>query len=642
MLKATSNRWDSFTYDNFDRLTSWQDAHGTEVMNYNNDGSLNNAPGNGLGNYTYTNYSRYVFNGCGGSTGAIDYIAHPVNITYNMFKDPILITRIDGYNSYAKFEYNLSYQRSYDSLWSASGFFNEARYYSEGNIVEVRIVNSSTYKFITYLDGDPYSARVIHIKQSADYWNPYTNGAINDYFYLHRDNQATIIAISNSSGIIAERRFFDAWGNLKSGGIYLTYRGYTGHEHFNLVRLIHCNARLYDPVKKMFLTPDNILQDPYDPQNYNRFGYCLNNPLKYNDPSGNFIPFFIIPSFSIDNNGSIGFSLSFVLGIPHALNVSATIGYAGGQGYITAGVQGGGAYAYIGYGGQSGWMAGVGFSFLPPGAAGNFSVGTNIGSLGLSWSEYGGVSASAFGFSISSRGVDFNPSISLSYAFLVKQPPVVRNTSSNNSGQGNSSTTANTTSSNKIDNVNTYYKVQSSSNSCSIDGNGAGGSGTASNEWDNVGTLREVKLFGQTYLERSDGSWEPSQAGYTTLPEVTVTASLVKSHTFNDIATAATILGIQNDAKTIVISLINRQDFAGLLKYLENAGRFLGVINLANDVNEFMQHKTPGNFFKVALSASTIFGRINPWTSIILGLSDVSGATNWFTGSLDNLIYNKK
>ena len=414
MLKATSNRWDSFTYDNFDRLTSWQDASGTEVMNYNRDGSLNNAPGNGLGNYTYTNYSRYVFNGCGGSTGAINYIAHPVNITYNMFKDPILITRIDGYNSYAKFEYNLSYQRSYDSNWSAGGYFNEGRYYSEGNIVEVRFVNSSTYKFITYLDGDPYSARVIHIKQSADYWNPYTNGAINDYFYLHRDNQATIIAISNSSGIIAERRFFDAWGNLKSGGIYLTYRGYTGHEHFNLVNLIHCNARLYDPIRKMFLTPDNVLQDPYDPQNYNRFGYCLNNPLKYTDPSGNFIPFFIIPSFSIDNNGSIGFSLSFVLGIPHALNVSATIGYAGGQGYITAGVQGGGAYAYIGYGGQSGWMAGVGFSFLPPGAAGNFSVGTNIGSVGLSWSEFGGVSANSLGFFISSRGVDFNPSISIS------------------------------------------------------------------------------------------------------------------------------------------------------------------------------------------------------------------------------------
>ena len=61
--------------------------------------------------------------------------------------------------------------------------------------------------------------------------------------------------------------------------------------HYNFIQFqvlkIHCNARLYDPVKKMFLTPDNILQDPYNPQNYNKFGYCLNNPLKYTDPSGN-------------------------------------------------------------------------------------------------------------------------------------------------------------------------------------------------------------------------------------------------------------------------------------------------------------------------------------------------------------------
>ena len=48
--------------------------------------------------------------------------------------------------------------------------------------------------------------------------------------------------------------------------------------------------------------------------------------------------------------------------------------------------------------------------------------------VGLSWSEYGGVSASAFGLSISSRGVDFNPSISLSYAFWANEPKAVRNT----------------------------------------------------------------------------------------------------------------------------------------------------------------------------------------------------------------------
>ena len=31
------------------------------------------------------------------------------------------------------------------------------------------------------------------------------------------------------------------------------------------------------------------MQLPDNPQSYNRYSYCLNNPLKYTDPSGQFI-----------------------------------------------------------------------------------------------------------------------------------------------------------------------------------------------------------------------------------------------------------------------------------------------------------------------------------------------------------------
>nr|WP_232212841.1 RHS repeat-associated core domain-containing protein [Capnocytophaga sp. oral taxon 326] len=37
------------------------------------------------------------------------------------------------------------------------------------------------------------------------------------------------------------------------------------------------NARLYDPVLHRFLQPDNYVQDPFNTQNFNRYGYCLNN-----------------------------------------------------------------------------------------------------------------------------------------------------------------------------------------------------------------------------------------------------------------------------------------------------------------------------------------------------------------------------
>jgi len=47
------------------------------------------------------------------------------------------------------------------------------------------------------------------------------------------------------------------------------------------------NGRLYDPLVGRFLSPDNSVQNPYFTQNYNRYSYCLNNPLRFTDPSGN-------------------------------------------------------------------------------------------------------------------------------------------------------------------------------------------------------------------------------------------------------------------------------------------------------------------------------------------------------------------
>ena len=46
------------------------------------------------------------------------------------------------------------------------------------------------------------------------------------------------------------------------------------------------NGRMYDPYLQRFLSPDNEIQSPGDAQSYNRYTYCMNNPLMYIDPSG--------------------------------------------------------------------------------------------------------------------------------------------------------------------------------------------------------------------------------------------------------------------------------------------------------------------------------------------------------------------
>ena len=48
------------------------------------------------------------------------------------------------------------------------------------------------------------------------------------------------------------------------------------------------NGRLYDPLLRRFLNADENIQDPHNTQNYNKYGYVMNNPLMYSDPSGEF------------------------------------------------------------------------------------------------------------------------------------------------------------------------------------------------------------------------------------------------------------------------------------------------------------------------------------------------------------------
>jgi hypothetical protein len=47
------------------------------------------------------------------------------------------------------------------------------------------------------------------------------------------------------------------------------------------------NGRIYDPVIGRFIQPDNFIQSPEFLQNFNRYSYVFNNPLKFTDPSGN-------------------------------------------------------------------------------------------------------------------------------------------------------------------------------------------------------------------------------------------------------------------------------------------------------------------------------------------------------------------
>ena len=215
-------------------------------------------------------------------------------ITYTAFKTPIeivepTIDRISfGYN--AMEARNIMYYGSTASDKVTRPF---RKYYSADGSMEIKATfgpgHTSTpidVEFITYLDGDAYSAPLV-VK---------SNGTTQNYFYLQGDYQGSLIAITDSNDNVVEKRLFDPWGavlkvqdgsNNNLSKMTFSDRGYTGHEHLQSVGLINMNARLYDAKLHRFLSPDKYVQDPSNTQNYNRYSYCVNNPTKYTDITGN-------------------------------------------------------------------------------------------------------------------------------------------------------------------------------------------------------------------------------------------------------------------------------------------------------------------------------------------------------------------
>ena len=371
-----NSQYETFQYDNMDRLTSFVQGNGinrpgTFTTTYDAQGNiLSNTL---AGTYSYDSDKPHAVTGVTPSNNFPNAISSADCITeYNVFNQP---SRIAEDNTEILLEYGADGQRV-KAVFKEDGHTLYTRYYISANY-EKEVDEAGLATHYNYIYGATGLAAICVRRNGVD-----------SMFYVHPDRLGSYTHITDSSRRIIRNLHFDPWGNVKndadwkmfdtttlSGNLAGTFRferGFTGHEHYADLKIINMNGRLYDPVIARFFSPDNFVQAPDFTQSYNRYSYCLNNPLQYTDPSGENIVLAMIlgaaanvvfQSLTGNINGNSDLLWSFFVG-----------GLAG----LAGGIAGEATAAAVGVGGFIGGAA----SGAAAGAVGGFITGTGNALIG--------------------------------------------------------------------------------------------------------------------------------------------------------------------------------------------------------------------------------------------------------------------
>ena len=392
----TGHPTETFTYDALDRLTrATYPGQMAMDMNYGPNGNI----------CTKTNMGQYSYNDTY-KPHAVDYIEAcdevPDDyqyISYNAWNKVEEVYYSDGDNSYTyEIEYGPDGQRVMSRMYKNGNLLCRKFYWGE---YEEKHLYPYSETIWTYWVEAPDGLAGVFWTSSSDYYTVvHPNVAMTDHL-------GSLTGLYDYDGNKILDASYDAWGKrtLSANSYTIFDRGYTGHEHLDELSMINMNGRMYDPRQGRFLSPDPFVQAPSNPQNYNRYSYCLNNPLKYTDPSGEIFWEAVLISSVITANINVGmqglmgninncddvfkfYSIGLLAGAAGACVgdvVSGAIKYGGFINGLASGASNGFTSAFINEAGNA-WINGSSFEE-------GMGVGLNAGFKGmLTGALIGGIS----------------------------------------------------------------------------------------------------------------------------------------------------------------------------------------------------------------------------------------------------------
>ena len=271
-----------FTYDNDDRLVRHQDVGShylDNIVQYGQDGNIEFKTG--LGNFGYP------------PGGKPHGVANVANTNGLLFSDGQQIT----YNDFGKasvlasdhggIRYDISYGPDQER-WQSDHYYSNMQWpdtvrYYVGDMEGYKVGSNDPVWF--YHIGHGVILRKVGLASNTQPTK----------YYAFTDHLGSVTRIYNTSGTAVFSAQYDPWGVQTVTTNTIKYnRGYCGHEMLNDLQLINMNGRMYDPYLGRFLSPDSYVQLPTSAQSFNRYSYCLNNPLKYVDLDGEWFEFTLL------------------------------------------------------------------------------------------------------------------------------------------------------------------------------------------------------------------------------------------------------------------------------------------------------------------------------------------------------------
>ncbi|MBI4320635.1 MAG: hypothetical protein HY675_19260 [Chloroflexi bacterium] len=264
----------TYEYDDLDRLTKKKNTGGAdlETFGYNQIGNITNK--NGLG-YTYESPLRVhgVISHNGVSYGYDDNgnMVSAGSWAYSYDKENRMVKAVLSGVLKARFAYDADGRRGkrvddYGTIHYVGGHY-------ERNVGNGQDTAEKVTKY--YYAALGAASRLIALRK---------NGVL---YCVHSDHLGGSTRMTDASGNIVDSIGYTCYGETRFGGSNLqTDRKYTGQILDLSTGLYWYASRPYSPALGRFTQPDTIVPDLKNPQALNAYGYVLNNPLKYVDPTG--------------------------------------------------------------------------------------------------------------------------------------------------------------------------------------------------------------------------------------------------------------------------------------------------------------------------------------------------------------------